>query len=46
MTVTCPHCLNTVQAWSEGVMTVVVAHHHLNNGGLCPGSGQRRSQAR
>jgi hypothetical protein len=27
-------------------MTVVVAHHHLNNGGLCPGSGQRRSQAR
>ncbi len=46
MTITCPHCLNQVRAWREGIMTVQVAHHHLNNGGLCPGSGERRSLAR
>jgi hypothetical protein len=44
--ITCPHCLNRVPAWREGVMTVQVAHHYLKNGGLCPGSSQRRSLAR
>jgi hypothetical protein len=45
MTITCPHCLNRVSAYRVGVMTVKVAHHHLNNGGLCPGSEQMRSLA-
>ena len=45
MTITCPHCLNQVRAYPMGVMTVKVAHHHLNDGGLCPGSDQVRSWA-
>lgn len=37
VTITCPHCLNTLQAWREGVMKAVVARHHLTTGGLRPG---------
>lgn len=36
MTITCPPCQNTVQAWREGVMTVEVAHHHLTTVGFAP----------
>jgi hypothetical protein len=46
MAITCSHCLNQVREWREGIMTVQVAHHYLNNAGLCPGSGERRSLAR
>ena len=43
MTATCPHCLNQVEGWKVGVMTVQIAHHRLNDGSLCPGSGRVRS---
>lgn len=46
MKITCVYCMNRVPSWREGVMAIQVAHHALNHGGLCPGSGQRRSLAR
>ena len=46
MTLPCPHCLNQVTAYQMGQMTYKIAHHYLNNGGLCPGSDTVRSTAR
>lgn len=42
----CVVCFNQVAAWQTGVMTIQIAHHQRNDGGLCPGSGQVRSTAR
>lgn len=45
-TQTCRVCFQQVNAWRVGVMTVQIQHHYRNDGGLCPGSGEIRSEAR